>query len=463
MSLTLHNRFSGPKEIPTVTWRDGIGGTLAFKRDQITFLGKGLERHGDIFRFRPLGIPMVLVNHPDYIRHILVDKGEQYDKDAVLFKVVRPVLRQGLIANADMELWRRQRRMMAPHFTPRTVSAFARNMTDETVQMLDRWERRTDTDSPLDITDEIGQLALRIVNRSLFSADVGASAQAFERAFQVANGILGAFFRFPFPPLSVPTPSHRRLRRAIEDMDAFVSGFIEKRLRDDVAVGEETDLLTLLLHTVDEEDGKGMDLEQLHHEVLNICVGAYETTTNTLSWTFYLLARHPEVEQRLHAEVDRVLGDRVPTFEDLPKLKYTRMIVEETLRIYSPAYQFMRRARDEDEIDGYRMPAGTNVLINSYFLHRHPEFWDDPERFDPGRFTPEEVAKRPKHVYVPFGSGHRVCIGKHFALTELTLVLATVARRHRLLQPAGAPEVYPEALITLHPKGGVHLRLAHRG
>ncbi|WJY41221.1 cytochrome P450 [Streptomyces sp. P9-2B-2] len=451
------------REIPTVTARDGIGGTLAFKRDQLAFLGDGLARHGDIFRFRPLGLPMVMVNHPDHIRHILVDKGEQYDKDAAIFKVVRPVLRNGLIANADMALWRRQRRMMAPHFTPRTVSAFARNMTDETVQMLERWEPRTAAGDTLDITDEIGQLALRIVNRSLFSADVGAAAQAFERAFGEANSILGAFFRFPFPPLSVPTPSHRRLRRAINGMDAFVSGFIKKRLNDEVATGEETDLLTLLLHSVDEEDGKGMDLEQLHHEVLNICIGAYETTTNTLSWAFYLLARHPEIEERLHAEVDEVLGGRVPAFEDLPKLVYTRMVVEETLRIYSPAYQFMRRAREEDEIDGYRMPAGANVLINSYFLHRHPDFWEDPERFVPERFTPEQVAQRPKHVYIPFGSGHRICIGKHFALTELTLVLATVARHHRLVMPEGAAEVHPEALITLHPKGGVHLRPEPRG
>lgn len=458
----LSPRNSSPlKEIPTVKARDGIGGTLAFKRDQLAFLGKGLERHGDIFRFRLLGLPMVMVNHPDYIRHVLVDRGEQYDKDAVLFKVVRPVLRKGLIANADMELWRRQRRMMAPHFTPRTVGAFARNMTDETVRMLARWERGEGARGPggtLDVTDEIGQLALRIVNRSLFSADVSESAQAFERAFGEANSILGAFFRFPFPPLGVPTPRNERLRRAINDMDAFVSGFITQRLREDTPAGEEPDLLTLLLHSVDEEDGKGMDLEQLHHEVLNICIGAYETTTNTLSWAFYLLANHPEIEERLHAEVDQVLGGRVPEFEDLPKLSYARMIAEETLRIYSPAYQFMRRAREEDEIDGHRMPAGTNVLINSYFLHRHPDFWDDPEHFDPERFTPEQVAGRPKHAYVPFGSGHRICIGKHFALAELTLVLATVARGHRLVRPAGSPDVHPEALITLHPKGGVHLR-----
>ncbi|MFF7154339.1 cytochrome P450 [Streptomyces sp. NPDC008139] len=450
------------KELPSVTFNDGSGGVLAFKRDQLAFLSHGLERHGDIFRFRPLGIPMVLVNHPDHIRHILVDKGDKYDKNATLFKIVRPVLRKGLIANADMELWRRQRRMMAPHFTPKAVSAFARNMTDETARSLEHWRSAYGDGRTMDVTDEVGALALRIVNRSLFSADVNETALAFERAFATANTILGAFFRFPFPPLSVPTPSHRRLRRAIDEMDAFVSGFVKKRLAEDVPVGDETDLLTLLLHTVDEVDGHGMDLEQLHHEVLNICIGAYETTTNTLSWVFYLLARHPEVEKRLHEEVDRVLGGRTPAFEDLRDLTYTRMIVDETLRIYSPAYQFMRHATEDDEIDGYRVPAGSNVLINSYFLHRHPDFWDEPERFRPERFGPQESAGRPKHAYLPFGGGHRVCIGKHFALTELTLVLATVASGHRLVLPEGAPEVVPEALITLHPKGGVHLRLERR-
>ncbi|OIK05296.1 hypothetical protein BIV23_13665 [Streptomyces monashensis] len=404
-----------------------------------------------------------MLNHPDYIRHVLVDKSEQYDKDAAIFRIARPVLRDGLIATADMDLWRRQRRMMAPYFTPRTVSNFARNMTDETVRMLERWEARADLDAPLDVTDEFGQLALRIVSRSLFSADVGRAAQAFERAFQTANTVLGKFFSFPFPPLSFPTPSRIRLRRAIDDMDGFISDFIKKRVTEEMPPDQEPDLLSLFLHAVDEDDGKGMDLEQLHHEVLNICVGAYETTTNTLAWAFYLLARHPEVERRLHAEVDRVLGDRtVPDFEDLSKLPYTRMIIDEVLRVYSPAYQLMRHTREEDVIDGHRIPAGTQVLVNSYLLHRHPDFWEDPERFDPERFSPDQIARRPKHAYVPFGSGPRVCLGKHFALTEICLALATIARRHRLVTPEGAPEVLPDALITLHPKGGVHLRLERR-
>ncbi|MEU6551294.1 cytochrome P450 [Streptomyces sp. NPDC046915] len=454
-----------PQDLPTAGARELFGGALAFKRDQLGFLAENVDRHGDLFRFRPLGIPMILANHPDHIQHILVDGEERYDKDATIFKVVRPVLRDGLIAIADKDRWSRQRRMMAPHFTPRTVAGFAENMTVETERMVERWERRPRSAGDLlDVTDEVGQLALRIVNRSLFSADVSRAAQAFERAFGAANSVLGSFFRFPFPPLSWPTPRRRRLRRAIDDMDRFVSGVISERLRGSDAErvpAAKPDLLTLLLNSVD-DDGNAMDLEQLHHEVLNLCIGAYETTTNTLSWAFYMLARHPHVEERLHAEVDEVLGGRVPVFEDLPRLRYTRMIIDETLRVYSPAYQTMRHARAEDVIAGYRIPAGSNVLLNSYLLHRHPEFWPDPERFDPDNFTPERVAARPKHAYIPFGSGRRVCIGKHFALTELTLALATVARRHRLVLPERAPVVRPEPLITLHPRGGVHLRLARR-
>ncbi|MET9819572.1 cytochrome P450 [Streptomyces sp. NPDC006355] len=451
------------KEIPALRVRDGLGGIRTFRRDQLGFLRSGLEQYGDIYRFRLLNMRVVMLNHPDYIRHVLVDKAEQYDKNAAVFRIARPVLRDGLIATPDMELWRRQRRMMAPYFTPRTVSKFARNMTDETTSMLERWEARGEAGAPLDVTDEFGQLALRIVSRSLFSAEVGDAAQAFEQAFQLANTVLGKFFSFPFPPLSFPTPSHVRLRRAIDKMDGFVSRFIQKRLTDEVEVGQEPDLLSLFLHAVDEGDGKGMDLEQLHHEVLNICVGAYETTTNTLAWAFYLLARHPEVESKLHAEVDEVLGARtVPDFEDLPRLTYTRMIVDEVLRIYSPAYQLMRHTREEDVIDGYRVPPGTQVLVNSYLLHRHPDFWEDPERFEPERFSAERIAQRPKHAYVPFGSGPRVCLGKHFALTEICLALATVARKYRLVTPEGAPEVLPDALITLHPKNGVHLRVERR-
>ncbi|MGN0117730.1 MAG: cytochrome P450, partial [Streptomyces albidoflavus] len=200
---SVETRQSQPlKEIPALRVRDGMGGIRTFRGDQLGFLRSGIDQFGDIYRFRLLNMRVVMLNHPDYIRHVLVDKSEQYDKNAAVFRIARPVLREGLIATADMELWRRQRRMMAPYFTPRMVSKFARNMTGETVSMLERWESRPDADAPLDVTDEFGQLALRIVSRSLFNAEVGDAAQAFERAFQLANTVLGKFFSFPFPPLS---------------------------------------------------------------------------------------------------------------------------------------------------------------------------------------------------------------------------------------------------------------------
>ncbi|WP_189078025.1 cytochrome P450 [Mangrovihabitans endophyticus] len=442
-----------------VASRNFLGGAFSFKRDQLGFLAGGIREHGDLFQFRPLGLPMVMVNHPDHIRHVLVDHDDRYDKDASLFRIVRPVLRDGLIAITDKKRWRRQRTMMAPHFTPRTVRNFAPNMTDETLLMLRRWEARPEPEAPLNVTDEIGQLALRIVNRSLFSADVSAAAMAFERAFSDANDLLGAFFRLPFPPLTWPTVRRRKLRAAIGAMDDFISGVLQQRLNS--TEQEPADLLTLLMHSVD-DDGHEMDLEQLHHDVLNLCIGAFETTTNALSWSLYLLARHPEAEKTFHAEIDSILADRVPTFDDLPELPYTRMVIDETLRIYSPAYMTMRRAMVDDEIAGYRIPANSNVLINSFLLHRHADFWSDPDAFIPERFLPERVAERPKHAYVPFGSGPRVCIGKHFALTELVMALATIGRTHRLVLGEGAPAVEPEPLITLHPRGGVRLQAVRR-
>ncbi|MGW2571671.1 cytochrome P450 [Streptomyces sp. NPDC001537] len=205
-----------------------------------------------------------------------------------------------------------------------------------------------------------------------------------------------------------------------------------------------------------------MSLDQLCHEVLNICAGAYETTACAFSWLFHTLAGRPDIEEQLHAEVDEVLAGRTPTAEDLPRLVHTRRVVEETLRVYSPAYMFMRHARADDEIGGYRVPAGSSILISSYFLHRDPAFWQAPERFDPERFRPEAVALRPKLSFLPFGAGQRVCIGKHFAMTELVLAVATIARTYSLVRPDGAPETVPQALITLHPRGGVHLRLERR-
>jgi cytochrome P450 len=448
----------GLKTIPSVRTRNPLGSTFAFQRDPLDFLSTIVHQYGDIVQFRLLTTPMIVINHPDYFERVLVGNNQNYDKDAFLFRVVRPVIKNGLIGNPGGESWFRQRRLMQPAFHRESIANFGKNMTSKTLEMLQRWEKKNQGQI-INVTDEIGYLVLQIVNKSLFSIDVGDKARIFEQAFTEANSILGAFARFPFPPLSVPTPSHRRLWAAIRNMNEFVSLVIQQHQQ---SKENYCDLLSMLMHAVDEETGQGMSIEQLHDEVLNIAVGSYETTTNTLSWVWYLLAQHPDVEQQLHAELDTVLAGRVPTINDLPNLPYVRMVIDETLRLYSPAWQTMRRAREEDEIDGYRIPANAIIFLNQHTLHRHPAFWDEPERFDPKRFSPEQVAKRPRYAYIPFNAGPRTCIGNNFALTEIQLVLATIAQHYRLVLPSGHPPVEKLALITLHPKNGVRMRLEHR-
>jgi cytochrome P450 len=436
-----------------------LDASIWLRRDQIGFLRHALGRYGDIFSLRVLGMPLIMVNHPDYVQRVLVDNHANYDKDSLLYRVVRPVLRDGLIGAVGGDSWHRQRRLMQPSFHRPNVAVFASNMTDETDTMLDRWDRSVDDDGVVDFTAELGHLALRIVTRTLFGADVGESTEAIEADFTVANQIMGAFFRFPFPPLSWPTPSHRRLRALIGNLDAFIDELVRQRAD---RTESRHDLLSVLGAAVDQDTGYRMTAEQLHHEVLNIMVGGYETTTHTLGWMFYQVARNPEVLQRIQEEADAVLGGRPPTFDDLLSLPYSRRVVDETLRMNSAAWQTMRHAIDDDVIGGHHIPAGSGIYINILTLHRHPEYWPDPDTFDPDRFLPAAIAGRPRNSYLPFGLGPRNCIGKHFALTELHLVLVMILQRYDLRLPAGVTTIPMQPMVTLRPKGGVHMHVRRR-
>lgn len=444
------------KAIPSVRTRNPLSSTLAFRRDPLHFISTIIAEYGDIVQFRLLNMPIVIINHPDYIKHVLVDNQANYDKDVFLFRVVRPVLRNGLIANVGGENWLHQRRLMQPVFHRQRIATLGKLMTDTTLEKLQQWEQET-FDRPLNVTEEMGRLTLQIVIRSLFGAEITDKAPVFEQAFTEANNVLGAFVRFPFPPLTVSTPSHHRLWKAIHAMDEIVYDIIRRHQGSE----DTGDLLSLLVRAVDEETGEGMSVEQLHDEVLNVLVGGYETTTNIIAWAWYLLARHPEIERRFHEEIDRVLEGRVPTVDDLPQLAYTRMLIDEALRFYPPAWQIMRRTREDDVLGGYHVPANTTIFWTQYTVHRHMDFWKDPEQFDPERFTPEKVAARSRYAYIPFSYGPRICIGNSFALTEIQLVLATVAQRYRLTMLPGPP-VKTIALITLRPSDNIRMSLEPR-
>lgn len=445
------------KAVPRVHTRYPLSSTFAFRQDPLHFISSMVSRYGDIFQFSLLNIPIVVINHPEHIKHVLVDNQANYDKNVFLFHVVKPVLRNGLIANVGGKNWLHQRRLMQPAFHRQRIATLGRLMTETTLEKLHQWEQDMERGQCLNVTKEMGRLTLQIVIKSLFGAEIANKAPVFENAFTEANDVLGAFTRFPFPPLRVPTPSHRRLWKAIGEMDKIVYGILHQRQG-----GEDTgDLLSLLMRTVDEETGEGMDVEQLHDEVLNVLVGGYETTTNTISWIWYLLAQNPAIEQRVHQELDAVLAGRIPTVDDLPQLTYTRMVIDEALRIYPPAWQIMRRSCKEDIIDGYHIPANTTFFWTQYTVHRHPDFWENPEQFNPERFLPAKVAGRSRYAYIPFSYGPRICIGNNFALTEIHLVLATIAQRYRLRLLPGPP-VKTVALITLRPSDTIYMHLEHR-
>jgi len=298
------------------------------------------------------------------------------------------------------------------------------------------------------------RLTLTIVAKALFSADLSDDAEVIGAALTEVNRQLGEFHLLDMLWM-IPTLRKRRFRDAVRALDRVVDKIIDQRRR---STRRNQDLLSMLLDAVDEETSQAMTPRQVRDEVLTLLLAGHETTANALVWTWYLLSQNPDAADKLHQELAGVLGERAPSALDLPQLPYTRMVVEESMRLYPPAWAISRNAVGEDQIGGYRVPRKTNLIICSFVTHRHPALWDDPERFDPERFSPERSEGRPNFAYLPFGGGPRICIGKGFAMTEAQLILATVAQRYRLrLMPGHPVELHP--LVTLRPRHGMRMTL----
>jgi cytochrome P450 len=333
-------------------------------------------------------------------------------------------------------------------------------MTDATLAMLQRWQGQRE--HPVDIPLEMTQLTLRIAGLTLFNLDLSNDADTVGHTFSRILPPLTKYSLVPFPPLWVPTPGNRRLQAGIETLNHLVYSMISERRKQLTDSDMETgDLLSMLLSARDEETGEGMSDQQVRDEVMTLLLAGHETTAATLIWTWYLLSEHPEVEQRLHEEVDRVLGGQHPTVERLGDLPYTRNVIQEAMRLYPPAFFIIRHAIADDEIGGYPVPANSLIFLMAHMVHRHPAFWEEPEHFDPDRFTPERSANRPRYAYIPFGGGPRLCIGNSLAMMEAQLVLATVAQRYCLRLVPGHP-VEPHVLVTPHPRHGLPMTLHPR-
>jgi len=415
----------------------------------------GMQReYGDIAHWRIGPQHLYLFSHPDLVRDVLVTNQKNFHKSRGLERA-RKLLGNGLLTS-EGEFHLRQRRLAQPAFHRQRIAAYAGTMADYAGRTTGRW---TDGET-LDMHTEMMRLTLGVVSKTLFDADVDSEAaeigEALTTAFEYFNIAM-----LPFTELieKLPIPAVRRFNAARDRLDRTIYRMIDERR----ASGEDRgDLLSMLLLGTDTEgDGTGMDDTQLRDEALTIFLAGHETTANALTWTWYLLSQHPEVEKRLHVEIDSALQGRVPAYEDLPALPYTRMVLAESMRLYPPAWGIGRRALESFEVRGFTISARSVVLMSQYIMHRDPRYFPDPERFDPERWTPEAQTGRPKFSYFPFGGGTRICIGEQFAWMEGILLIASIAQQWKMrLEPGHPVEVKP--LITLRPKHGMRMRLEKR-
>ena len=436
-----------------------FGSARAFRDDPLGFIQAARREHGDFVRLRLGPYRVYLLLHPEHVRHLLQTNPRNYLKDG--YEHNEPLTGRGLLTS-EGEFWRRQRRLAQPAFHKERLEGTASAMTAATGEMLERWQDHLETGGrrPLQIEAEMSRLTLTIVGRTLMGAEVSGGAsevgRSLEHTLRYAFGRTGRFFNLPF---GFPAPKNLRYMRAIRALDAVVYSLIDGRRRS----GEDRgDLLSMLVRARDAETGEGMSRKQLRDEVMTFLVAGYETTARALSWAFYLLDQNPGEGRKLREELARVLDGRTPAYGDLPRLSYTRMFVQEAIRLYPPAWGLARRARGEDEIAGYRIPRGSRLIISAYVTHRHPAFWEKPEKFDPERFGPHRSEGRPRYAYFPFGGGPRQCIGINFAMMEATLITAMVAQRFALSLVPGHP-VEPQADITLKPRHGLPMLPSNGG
>lgn len=411
-----------------------------------------------------LGKRIYFVNDAEYVKRILLDNLANYPKSVTYRNNLRPFLGDGLLIS-EGDFWKRQRRLAQPAFHLGRLKALAATMAECAARMARDWEHG----KVIDVTPAMNAVTMEIVARTLFGADVtrdiGTVGAAMKVLAEESGRIrLTAFFELPE---FVTRPRGPRFDEAVATLDAIINRIVaQRRAEMDKGDAARDDLLSMLLEARDEESGQGMTDKQLRDELVTLFLAGHETTAISLAWTFHLLAQNPEAEAKLHAEVDDVLGTgsasrNAPSFDDLERLPYARMVAEEAMRLYPPAYVFSRRAAAEDQLGPWRIPAGAHIIISPYALHRRPEYWTEPDAFKPERFAPGAPSGRPKHAYLPFGGGPRVCIGNSFAMMEHAIVLAAAARHWRLESIPGHV-VRTEPRITLRPRGGLPMRTMRR-
>jgi cytochrome P450 len=440
----------GPRGYPV------LGVLPHLRSDPIRTFLDAANRYGEFVHLKAGPYHGFLASDPADIKHVLQDNARNYHKSP-LYDRLRDSLGNGLLTSED-SFWLHQRRLAQPAFHRQRLQAMADVMVACTSQMLERWDQSTSPADPRDVGAEMMALTQSIIVRTMFSTDLGAAGAVLDRTWPIINRRIGETFWSTKLETSLPLPANRRFWRALRELDTVVYQIIAERRQ---TRRDESDLLSMFLAARDDETGAGMTDRQLRDEVVTMLLAGHETTSLLLSWTYYLLSQHPGARRSIEDEVDREIGNGRPTFAHIDRLTFTRRVLEESLRLYPPAWGFSRRALGDDELGGYRIPKGSLVFLIPFVVHRRPKLWPDPDRFDPGRFAPEHESTRPRFAYIPFGGGPRGCIGNQFAMLEAQLIVAAIAQRYRIeLLPD--QEIRPEPLITLRPKPGVRARLTKR-
>jgi cytochrome P450 len=438
----------GPKRKPLV------GNLLEFRRNPPEFLLKAANQHGEVVFIKLGPQDVFLVNDPELIKDVLVTDNKNFIKSRGL-QMAKRFLGEGMLTS-EGEFHRRQRRLAQPAFHRQRIAAYAEVMTSYAETMRDGWQ----DGNTLNIAAEMMRLTLSIVGKTLFDAEVASEASEIGEAL---TAIMKTFNRItnPFAAIiaKLPLPSNARMQKAHERLDETIYRIINERRKNNADRG---DLLSMLLLAQDEEgDGSSMTDKQVRDESLTLFIAGHETTANAMTWTWYLLSQNPEVEAKLHDELDTVLNGRLPTFEDVAKLPYCEMILAESMRLYPPAWTLGRQVLNDYPLGKYVAPKGSIILMSQYVMHHTERYFPEPYRFDPERWRPEAREGRPKFSYFPFGGGPRVCIGESFAWMEGVLLLATIAQRWRLRLAEGQV-VEPQPMVTLRPKYGMRMKLQRR-
>jgi cytochrome P450 len=402
----------------------------------------------------------LLVSDPAGIKRVLVDNVANYPKTALDVRILSTAFGDGLLTS-DGEKWRGHRRVMAPSFDHRSIASYAPVITDAAEARLETWEVMGDN-AEIDIARDMVTLTLEVISRAMFSADSDKLQSRLDDTLRKGLAELSFGLQHVAPVIGPFLLSRKlaRIRANFEAVDAVMRNLI--RSREKYAGATPKDLLDRLIEATDSETGFRMTDEEVRDEVIIVFLAGHETSALAATYVWYLLSLHPEVEAKLHAELESVLGGRTPTFDDLERLSYTRMVIEEAMRLYPPAPALTGRvAREEDEFCGRRIAKGREIVILPWVVHRHRALWDDPDRFDPERFSREQSAVRPRFAYLPFGGGPRICIGAQLALTEISLLVATIAQRFRLkLVPR--QDIVLLHRVTLRPRDGIRMRLERR-